>query len=150
MLGHPGETEQDIEETQNMILRAPLDLLGLSIPTPFPGTELFQIAQERGIISEKVIDDFAERKLGQGYAGVYPICFSKNLTTEFIFDKLREINLKFYFQPRIIWQRIKQDFFSWRNLKLDFLNLAAVIMNGAPVRKPYKNLTVPPGCSEKL
>lgn len=141
IIGHPTETEQELLETKKMILTYPFDLIGLSIPTPFPGSKLYQIAHHEGIINEKIIDDFAEKKLGLGYAGVYPVYISKNLTSEYIFNKLKEINLKFYFQPRIIWQRIKQDFLSWQNFKLDFLSLTSIVINGVPARKPYKNLS---------
>lgn len=138
MLGHPTETEQELLETKKMILTYPFDLIGLSIPTPFPGSKLYQIAQAQGIINEKIIDDFAEKKLGLGYAGIYPVYISQNLDKDYVFKLIKEINLKFYFQPRIIWQRIKQDFFSWRNLKLDFLSLVSLIIHGVPLRKPYK------------
>lgn len=55
-----------------MILNSGIDLLGLLIPTPFPGSRLYEIAKQRGIINEQIIDKFALKQLGEGYVRNYP------------------------------------------------------------------------------
>ncbi len=138
MLGHPTETEQELLETKRMILNYSFDLLGLSMPTPFPGSKLYQIASQEGIINEKIMDDFAHKKLGVGYAGVYPVFISKNLDKNYVFKKMREINLKFYLKPKILWPRFCQNVFSWQLLRQDILAFFSLIKNGLPAKKPYR------------
>lgn len=50
MIGNPGETEEEIEDTKKFILENNLDGFGVSITTPFPGTKLWEICKEKGII----------------------------------------------------------------------------------------------------
>ncbi|MFC1622622.1 B12-binding domain-containing radical SAM protein [Patescibacteria group bacterium] len=138
ILGHPTETQIELQETKNMILKYNFDLIGLSLPTPFPGSELYNIAKQAGIINEQKICSFAKKELGQGYAGNYPIYISENLSHKHVFELMKEINRKFYLQPRIIWQRLKTDFTSFEKMKFNFKNLIALIKTGVPVRKIYK------------
>ena len=72
MIGHPTETKQEIIDTKNMISRLPIDVLGLSIPIPFPGSPLYEIAKKEKVISTKIIDKYALKKIGEGYTGIYP------------------------------------------------------------------------------
>jgi len=50
MIGNPTETEEEIMETKKFILENDLDGFGVSITTPFPGTKLWTMCREKGII----------------------------------------------------------------------------------------------------
>jgi anaerobic magnesium-protoporphyrin IX monomethyl ester cyclase len=50
MIGNPEETLEDIRLTQKMIKENPIDSVGICIATPFPGTELWNIAEKSGAI----------------------------------------------------------------------------------------------------
>jgi len=54
MIGNPGETEQEIEETKQFIIENDLDGFGISVTTPFPGTKLWEMCKEKGVIPEKI------------------------------------------------------------------------------------------------
>lgn len=137
MLGHPGESEKNLKETREMVFSFDIDLLGLSLPTPFPGSELYSIAESRGIINKKIIDDFAEKKLGVGYTGNYPVFISEKLSPEGVFSQMKEINQKFYFRRQVFTARLREDFRSPKRLKKDALDLFSLIVKGVSSRKPY-------------
>ena len=54
MIGNPSETEEEIQETKSFILENNMDGFGVSITTPFPGTKLWQMCQEKGIIPKEI------------------------------------------------------------------------------------------------
>lgn len=60
MIGNPGETREDLMKTYEFIREVPLDFVGVSITTPIPGTELWEIAKKDGIVT----DDMDWEKLG--------------------------------------------------------------------------------------
>ena len=137
MIGHPGETKKNMEETKKMILGCGADLVGLSIPLPFPGSTLYGIAYKQGIINENIIDDFADKKLGEGYSGNYPVFTSEKVSPEYVFSLMKEINRKFYITPKMFWRRFKEDAGSISRLKKDFFDLISLISKGMSSRKPY-------------
>jgi len=137
MIGHPGETKKDLEDTKEMILNSGIDLLGLSIPTPFPGSELYKIAKKKGIISEEIIDKFAGKELGEGYVGNYPVFISEAVSRDYIFSLMKEINRKFYVNFKTLFKKLKNDFLSPEKLYVDSRDLFALIWKGVSSRKPY-------------
>lgn len=137
IIGHPGETKQDLEDTKNLILNSNIDLLGLSIPTPFPGSKLFDIAKERGIINEEIMDKFAQKKLGIGYSGVYPVLVSENLSKTYVYSVMKSINRKFYLNFHTFVGKLKEDFFSPKKIIRDLGDMFSLIKKGVSNRKPY-------------
>ena len=138
MLGHPTETKDELLETKKMILGSDIDVLGLSLPLPFPGSELWEIAKRDGIINEEIIDRFSKKKMGEGYAGVYPVYISKTLDPEFVYAQMKEINRKFYVNFKTFISRMKQDIFSPRMILIDAKDLLSLITKGMSSRKPYR------------
>lgn len=57
MIGSPYETEEDIKDTLDFIKQLDLDQIGLNITTPFPGTEIWEYAREKGLIKNNEWDD---------------------------------------------------------------------------------------------
>jgi len=138
MIGHPGETKKEILETKKMIFKANFDLLGLSIPTPFPGSKLYEIAESKGIINKNIIDQFARKELGVGYSGIYPVFVPVNLSKNYLYGQMKEINRKFYLNLKTVLRRLKQDINSFEQLKKDAKDLFSLIIKGVSSRKPYK------------
>ncbi len=137
MIGHPTETKEEIELTKKMILKSGLDLLGLSIPTPFPGSPLYNIAENEGVISKDIIDQFAEKKLGEGYKGVYPIYIPEGVSKEYLLSMMKTINRSFYISFRMLFRRIKRNIFSFKALKKDTIDFFSMIFKGVTSRKSY-------------
>lgn len=138
MIGHPTETKKEIRETRELILKSGIDVLGLSIPLPFPGSLLYDIAKKEKIINEEIIDCFAEKKLGEGYTGIYPIYRSKTLPAKYIFHEMKTINRLFYLKPKIILLKIMEDLQSPSKFKTDLKDFISLIIQGTSSRKPYK------------
>ncbi len=141
MIGHPGETKEDLEDTKKLIFNSGINLLGLSIPTPFPGSRLYEIAKEKGIVNEEIIDQFAKKGLGEGYVGNYPVLVSEQLTKEYLFAVMRGINRKFYINFYTFWNRIKEDIFSFKKIKQDAKDFFYLAIKGVSSRKPYLHKT---------
>lgn len=137
MLGHPQETKRDLEETKAMILNSGIDILGLSIPTPFPGSSLYNIAEEKNIINKRIIDQFAQKEFGEGYSGNYPLLISENLSKEYIFNNMKYLNRRFYLNFRTLWNYLREDFASFKKIRHDAQDLFSLISKGISTRKPY-------------
>jgi len=137
MIGHPGESKKQMEQTKKMVLGSGVDLLGLSIPTPFPGSKLYEIAKRRGIINEEIIDKFARKELGEGYVGNYPVFVSEKVSREYVYALMREINRKFYINSKTLFKKLEEDFLSPKKLSIDVKDLFALILKGVSSRKPY-------------
>jgi hypothetical protein len=138
MIGHPTETKKEIKDTQDMIFHSHIDILGLSIPLPFPGSPLYSIAQTENIISTLKIDQFASKQLGEGYSGIYPLYIPKKLSKKYIFSQMKNINRHFYLKPKILITHFLQDILSPKQLISDFKDFFSLIKIGMSSRKPYK------------
>jgi len=53
ILNIPGETERDVQRTFDLVRRIDPDFLQVSFMTPYPGTELWKLAEEQGLISTR-------------------------------------------------------------------------------------------------
>lgn len=137
IIGHPGESKAELFETRDVILKSGIDIMGLSIPTPFPGSRLYEIAKEKGIINEGIIDRFARKELGEGYSGNYPVYVSEKLDREFVFFFMKSLNRRFYLKPAFFINRMREDIFSLRRLKQDVGDFLSLIFRGMSSRKPY-------------
>jgi len=81
MIGNPTETLEDIRMTQEFIKSKVVDLIGICITTPYPGTALWEWCKERGRIPKKpdwsmfvystmpvkIIDDLSRKELMEVY-----------------------------------------------------------------------------------
>jgi len=137
MIGHPGETWKDLADTKEMIFKLKPDILGLSIPTPFPGSRLYEIAAGQGIVSKKMIDSFAQKKMGEGYSGIYPVFIPDGVAKEELYSFMKKINRKFYINFHTFWERLKEDITSMERLKRDLSDLLSLVFKGVSARKPY-------------
>jgi radical SAM superfamily enzyme YgiQ (UPF0313 family) len=52
VIGSPHETKEEIQETYDFIKNNPLCLVDTYVLTPFPGTQIWQYAKERGLVSD--------------------------------------------------------------------------------------------------
>jgi len=62
MMGLPGETIYDFQQTLDVVKRCEPKAVFLSIFYPYPGTDLYKIAKERGLFDERTISHVAERQ----------------------------------------------------------------------------------------
>ncbi|MBI4217170.1 MAG: cobalamin B12-binding domain-containing protein [Chloroflexi bacterium] len=138
MIGHPTETEKEVRETVDFMQRSGFNIVGLSIPTPFPGSNLYEIALQAGVVSNDSIDRFARGELGQGYAGVYPVYVPDSMTREGLEDIRRKALRGFYLRPSYILRRLSKDFRSFSLLKRDLAEGLSYLIRGSSQRSPYR------------
>jgi len=55
IIGYPGETEETLRETFNFIQKTEPDSVELSLATPYPGTELYDVVRSMGL---KICDEW--------------------------------------------------------------------------------------------
>ena len=103
MLGNVGETVETIKETVNFAKSLPLDNATFFITSPFPGTDLYQIAQKLGNINQNTKwESFAPLTVQQ------PILVQNNLTAgELIYWQKRAFR-EFYLRPKYIIKKLHQ------------------------------------------
>jgi radical SAM superfamily enzyme YgiQ (UPF0313 family) len=58
MLGNPGETEETLKKTIRYAISLDPDIFVFNITTPFPGTEMFNWAKEKGYLTTLNWDDY--------------------------------------------------------------------------------------------
>jgi anaerobic magnesium-protoporphyrin IX monomethyl ester cyclase len=89
IIGSPDETEEEIMETYEFIRQSPLDFVDIFLMTPLPGTEIWEDALSRGLVSSSM--DWGLLDMRVRYQdGSVPIV-SKHLSQ----DELRRLHKKF-------------------------------------------------------
>ncbi|MBW2993395.1 B12-binding domain-containing radical SAM protein [Candidatus Woesearchaeota archaeon] len=63
MIGIPGETEKDLEQTEKLALRIKPDYTDFLYTVPYPGTELFDLAKKHGVLDN--VADYSKWILGK-------------------------------------------------------------------------------------
>lgn len=99
ILGLPGETRETIQETMRYAREIDPDTIQVSLPAPYPGTELYEQAIANGWMArDQLVDDSGV----QSYALSYP-----HLSGKEIFDAVERFYKDFYFRPRVLGRIIK-------------------------------------------
>ncbi len=57
MVGAPGETRAEFEESKRLLAKLPMSLATVSIYTPYPGTELYDECKKKGWLLETAVED---------------------------------------------------------------------------------------------
>jgi len=136
MLGHPTENARTIKATRDLIFDLHLHQVSITIPTPYPGSRLWEIAESEGITGASMIDRFARKELGEGFWGVYPVYVSRDLDIDDVVTELQDIYRKFYFHPRRIVDIVREQFTSWDDVVMGARYLRS-LMKGASYQRDY-------------
>ncbi|MCP4605544.1 MAG: radical SAM protein [Proteobacteria bacterium] len=102
MIGNPSETPDDIQTTFQTAKWLNPDYLHLTVLTPFPGTQIYFEALERGIIKKDVWREFAKCPT----PAFEPPYWSEYLSREELNQLLIEGYQKFYLRPTYIARRL--------------------------------------------
>ena len=99
VFGIPGETLEEMKQTIRLAKSLNPDYAQFSIATPYPGTQLYCMAKEQGLI---VKDDWSE------YTVLKPILATKEFTTNDLEKIILDAYKQFYIRPRYILKHIKE------------------------------------------
>ncbi len=104
MIGNPGETMEHIERTIEYALELKSDFVHFSVTTPFPGTDLYQMALDRGIIKNDIWREFAR----DPRPDFSPPLWEEHLSREQLVEILTTAYKKYYLRPGYIANQLKQ------------------------------------------
>ena len=98
VLGLPGESRETIKETIAYAIDLDLTSIQVSLASPYPGTEFYDMAVKEGwIASDSMVDASGHQKCVINYP---------ELSNQEIFDAVQLFYNKFYFRPRYIARSI--------------------------------------------
>lgn len=103
MLGNVGETEKTIKQTIDFAKELPLDNATFFITSPYPGTEIYNLAEKEGFITKETKwEEFAP------LTNTSPILIQKNISKERLVYWQKRAFREFYLRPKYIFQKIKR------------------------------------------
>jgi anaerobic magnesium-protoporphyrin IX monomethyl ester cyclase len=114
ILGFPTETRNESLETIQFAKDLGLDFAKFSLATPYPGTALYNIALERGLISGK---DWSRFNSQAGYSTYDPVFIPEGRTGKEMKELQRYATKSFYLRPRQIMELITH-ITGWADVKL--------------------------------
>ena len=107
MIGNQGDNEEAIKKTIDFAVKLDPDEVQFNIATPYPGTELFNWAQEKGYIKTFNWDDY----------NVSNVVLEAPGLDRAVLQRYYELaHRRFYFRPKIILRRLLRTR-SWEQLK---------------------------------
>jgi anaerobic magnesium-protoporphyrin IX monomethyl ester cyclase len=114
ILGFPTETREESIETIEFAKRLGLDFAKFSLATPYPGTALYNIAKERGLITGK---DWSRFNSQAGYSTYDPVFIPEGRTASEMKELQRLATKEFYLRPRQIMELVTH-IGGWSDVKL--------------------------------
>ena len=137
IIGSPGETTDDVEETKQLIKDPNLDEAHVFQLIPLPGTEVWDYAKRKGVVSDDFDFDFSKLNVSSGKFAP-DMLINENFTKEAFKQELDDINkitlgknrrivlrsikashLKYIFSPRFLSKFIT----NWGEMKIYLKNL---------------------------
>lgn len=121
MIGLPGETKEQVLKTIDFTKRLSADIAQFCIATPYPGTELFEIAKNDGTL--KTVDWSRYLLIPDE-----PVYVTKDLSVEDLQFLLKKAYKEFYLRPSYILKRLlkTRSFSDIRRYKEAFLALISL------------------------
>ncbi|MBF0614618.1 MAG: radical SAM protein [Magnetococcales bacterium] len=104
MIGLPGESPRETEETIRFALSLETDYIQAAVFTPYPDTPLYKEGLESGLLPHDYWRDFALHPK----ADFEPLIWSEFYTKEQLFDQLRTLYRRFYMRPRFVLSYLKK------------------------------------------
>ncbi|MBU4346030.1 MAG: B12-binding domain-containing radical SAM protein, partial [Candidatus Omnitrophica bacterium] len=90
MVGTPGETEADLEKTKDFVSKNfnQIGYFQTFVSTPYPGTELYDICFEKGLVAK----DYFEQLSEEGLKKDGPVVYCDTVPREKVIEVLRYLN----------------------------------------------------------
>ncbi|MGB7294723.1 MAG: radical SAM protein [Candidatus Aminicenantales bacterium] len=104
MIGLPSEEIHDIQDTFDLAKDLRPDYAHFTIFSPYPGTELYYLGLENGIIKTDIWREFA-RGPREGFK--IPV-WEENFTREELYGMIVQFYKRFYLKPRYVLSRLRK------------------------------------------
>lgn len=102
ILGNPSETRSEMQETISFSKKLDPDYIHFSLMTPYPGTELYKLALEKGVAKSDYWKKFAESP----DKNFEPMFWEENLNRLELNAMLQSAYKSFYLRPGYIFKQI--------------------------------------------
>jgi anaerobic magnesium-protoporphyrin IX monomethyl ester cyclase len=102
MIGLPSEVPSDIQDTFDLAKELHPDYAHFTIFSPYPGTELYNLGLERGIIKQDIWREFA-RHPQEGFK--IPV-WEENFTRDKLYEMIVMFYKRFYLKPGYLLSRL--------------------------------------------
>ncbi len=121
VLGLPGETQAQAEETVRLSLSLPIDFAQYALLVPYPGSEIYYSLVEQGLLDseadpEEKIESWQRYSAYLSFTDQAPIYVADGWTAEQLKATQRAAIRRFYLRPRQIAKEIRK--FRLRNWRL--------------------------------
>lgn len=103
MIGSPGETRAQMEQSLRLARELEPDYLHLSITTPFPETDLYRLGFEKGVLKQDYWRKFAENP----QKGFIPEVWEEHMGRDELVEMLHRGYKEFYLRPGYVWKRLR-------------------------------------------
>jgi len=104
MVGAPTETREDVLQTIEFAKKLAPDFVHITIVTPFPGTQLYRMGLQQGILSHDFWQEFARNPTPD----FYPEYWEEKLSRQELQELVTTAYKSFYERPGYIVQRLLQ------------------------------------------
>ncbi|MFC1631920.1 B12-binding domain-containing radical SAM protein [Candidatus Omnitrophota bacterium] len=104
MLGFPEETKEDMRKTVSFAIELNPDFVQFSMTTLYPGTEIYQLAIDRGIVKNDFWRAFAEHPDKK----VEPPLWTEHYSSDELMHILETAYSRFYLRPGYILKRLSK------------------------------------------
>jgi radical SAM superfamily enzyme YgiQ (UPF0313 family) len=102
MIGLPGETAREVEDTVRLALELPINYAQFAITTPYPGTKLYEYGIEKGLF-----DDYWREFSREPSADFQPHLWEEYFDRRQLTELMMQAYERFYFRPAYIFQELR-------------------------------------------
>ena len=107
MVGFPGETRKEMEETVRIGSKVKADMVGIHITIPLPGTEIFNYCLKNNKIPADIIDRYARGDMGIGFRGIWPLFIPDGFELADLIKIKKKTYMSFYLNPMWWIRRVR-------------------------------------------
>lgn len=125
ILGLPGETRASMESSLRLAKELDVDLIQAGILTPYPGTEIFNNAAQKGWLIHRNWNEYGQDKV---------LLNLPTVTAEEIYQFEKRVYRDFYMRPKIILRQLRRAF-SLRQLS-DLFAAFCMLILGTTQKRP--------------
>lgn len=102
MFGLPGESTEHFEKNYRFAIELDPDYVNFSITIPYPGTELYNMARQKGLIDRDIWREFVEQPVPDMQMPVY----EETTSREELLRLHQQYLKRFYFRPRFVLNKL--------------------------------------------
>lgn len=121
MLGHPTDTKETIMQTIKFAKSLKLDHASFALTVPYPGSELYKIADQYGTFRKEDYSSYKRQPTG------HPVFVPNTITEKELIELHKRVRVEMYFKSTYIFREMKYALTNWNEFKKYFFGAMGVI-----------------------